>query len=392
MRCRRMPLFSRKPITGLALPAALLAMVLLALAPAKVTAAESPEWEHCRGASGISQAEAIDACTSLLQASTNAPSRSFVLALRGRQYYLAAKYDQAIADFDAAIGLDPELPQPTHYRGLSYAAKGDLDRAVADFTRVIALDPGFSPAWFRRGLAYYNRNDFDRAIGDFDQSIARDPADGMSYHYRGLSHSKRGEIDLAITDFNEVIKRDARDALAYYNRGNAYAARNDATHALADYDRAIAIDPRDTRFLDARGELRRANGDLEGALTDLDAALKLKPADQKALLSRSGVYAAKGDHARSEADYAVVVTSLLQQSMLYPDAARRKREEGDVRITFAIDRDGRVTSSAVTKPSNNALLDREALAMIQRAQPFPSPALIGKDSEEFATTIKFNLF
>jgi TonB family protein len=386
-----MPLFSRKPPTSLSPLAVLLAMMLLALAPARVRAAESPEWQHCRGDSGVSPVHAIDACTSLLQASTNASSRSFVLALRGRQYYLAQRYDQAIADLDAAIGLDPDLPQPLHYRGLSYAAKGDLDRAVADFTKVIALEPGFSPAWFRRGLAYYGKSDFDHAIADFDQSIARDPADGMSYHYRGLSRSKRGEPELAIADFNEVIKRDARDALAFYNRGNAYAARNDATHALADYDQAVALDPRDTRFLDARGDLKRANGDLEGALTDLNAVLQFKPADQRALLSRSSVYAAKGDRAKSEMDYAIVVTNLLQQSMLYPDEARQKREGGDVRVTFAIDRDGRVTSSAVTTSSRNALLDREALAMISRAQPFPSPALIGKDSEEFATTIRFKL-
>jgi TonB family protein len=387
-----MPLFFPKSLTSLGPRAGLLALALLAFVPMKVGAAESAEWGQCRGTSDVSQAQAIDACTSLLQASTNASSRSFVLALRGRQYYLAQKYDQAIADLDAAIGLDPELPQPLHYRGLCYAAKGDLDRAVADFSKVIALEPGFSPAWFRRGLAYYGKNDFDHAIADFDQSIARDPADGVSYHYRGLSHSRRGEPELAIADFNEVIKRDARDALAFYNRGNAYVARNDRARALADYDQAVALDPRDTRFLGVRGDLRRASGDLEGALTDLNAALQFKPADQKALLSRSSVYAAKGDRAKSEMDYAAVVTNLLQQSMLYPDEARRKHEEGDVRVTFAIGRDGKVTSSAVTKPSNNALLDREALAMISRAQPFPSPALIGKDSEEFATTIKFKLF
>lgn len=386
-----MPLFFPKPLTSLRPRAGLLAMVLFAFVLAKAGAAESPEWTRCRDVSGISQAQAIDACTSLLQASTNASSRSFVLALRGRQYYLAEKYDQAIADFDAAIGVDPDLPQPLHYRGLSYAAKGDLDRAIADFTKVIALEPGFAPAWFRRGLAYYGKNDFDHAIADFDQSIARDPADGLSYHYRGLSHSKRNEPGPAIADFNEVIKRDARDALAYYNRGNAYMARSDRAHALADYDHAVALDPRDTRFLDARGDLRRANGDLEGALTDLNVVLQFKPADQKALLSRSSVFAAKGDRAKSEMDYAVAVTNLLQQSMLYPDEARRKREEGDVRVTFAIDRDGKVTSSAVTTPSGKVPLDREALAMISRAQPFPLPALIGKDSEEFATTIRFKL-
>jgi tetratricopeptide (TPR) repeat protein len=186
-----MPFFSPKPLIGPAPLAALLAMAIVALAPAKPAAAESPEWVHCRDDSGSSQAQAIDACTSLLQASANASSRSFVLALRGRHYYLAKMYEQAIADFDTAIGLDPDLPQPVHYRGLSYAAKGDLDRAITDFSRVIALDPGFAPAYFRRGLAYYGKNDFDHAIADFDQSIARDSADGMSYHYRGLSHSRR---------------------------------------------------------------------------------------------------------------------------------------------------------------------------------------------------------
>ncbi len=387
-----MTLISGKSFTGPLPLAGLLAIWLFALMPAKTIAAESPEWDRCRGGSGTSQAQAIDACTSLLQASTNAPSRSFVLALRGRQYYLAQKYDQAIADLDTAIGLDPDLPQPVHYRGLSYAAKGDLDHAVADFDRVIKLDPAFSAAYFRRGLAYYNKGEFDKAISDLDQAIARDPSDGTSYHYRGLSHGKRGEQELAIADYNEVIKRDAHDSLAFFNRGNAYSASNNRTQALADYDEAIALEPRETRFLTARAELRRASGDLDGALADLDTSLKLKPADQKALLSRSSVYAAKGDSVRSEADYAMVVTALLQQAMLYPDGARQKREQGDVRVTFAIDRDGKVTSSAIVTPSNNTLLDREALALIQRAQPFPSPSLIGKDSEEFATTIRFKLF
>jgi TonB family protein len=387
-----MPLFSRKSFADLRPLAALLAMALLALTPLRAIAADSPEWDRCRGDSGASQAQAIDACTLLLQASTNAPSRSFLLALRGRQYYLAGKYDQAIGDLDTAIGLDSELPQPVHYRGLSYAAKGDLDHAIADFSRVIKLDPAFSAAYFRRGLAYYNKGEFDKAISDLDQAIARDPADPTTYHYRGLSHFKRGEQALAIADYNEVIKRDAKDSLALFNRGNAYAANNDVPRAMADYDRAVALDPRDTRFLDARGELKRANGDLNGALADLDTVLQVKPADQKALLSRSRIYAAKGDAERSETDYAMVVSGLLQQSMLYPDEARQKRQEGDVRVTFAIDRDGKVSSSSIVTPSNNALLDREALAMIQRAQPFPSPSLIGKDSEEFATTIKFKLF
>jgi len=373
------------------LPLVAVGFVLAALAANPLAAAESRQWALCRGADGVTRAEAIAACSALLQEPAKA-NRAMVLGLRGRQYYLAEHYDAAIADFDAAIALNGELPQPVHYRGLALAAKGETDRAIADFSRVIALDPSFSAAYFRRGLAYYSKNDFDHAVADFDHAIARDSTDGMSYHYRGLSHLKRGEAQLAISDFSEVIKHNANDALALYNRGNAYAANNDAPHALADYDRAVALDRRDIRFLKARAELRRSNGNLDGALADLDAVLQLKPGDRTALLDRSSVYAAKGEQEKSEVDYAAVVTARLQQVMLYPPGARDNHEQGDVRVSFAIDRDGNVTSSAVTAASNNALFDREALAMIHRAEPFPSPSLIGKETEEFATTIKFKLF
>jgi TonB family protein len=392
-----MPLVSRtfpSHRTWLAVP---LAAVLFGFVSSQPAAAKSLEWARCSGAPGVAPAEAIDGCTSLLNTplvnqATNPQGRSFVLALRGPQYYLAQKFDQAITDFDAAIQLDPERAQPMHYRGLVYAAEGDLDRAISDFSRVISREPAFEPAYFRRGLAWYTKNDFEHAIADFDSAVSRDPTDELSFHYRGLSHSKKGETELAIADFNAALKLNPKDALAYYNRGNAFLAAKDTAHAMADYDQAIGLDGHDVRFLKARGNLKREGGDLDGAPADLDAALQIKPGDQKALLSRSSVYAAKGDRTRAEADYAAVVTAMLRQAMLYPDQAQEKREQGDVKVTFAIDRDGKVTSSAITGSSNHQLLDREALAMIQRAQPFPSPGLIGKDAEDFATTITFKLF
>ena len=383
---------SRNPLTSAVLPLVAVGFVLAALAANPLAAAEQRQLALCRGADGVARVEAIAACSALLQGPAAKTNRAMVLGLRGRQYYLAEHYDAAISDFDAAIALDDGLAQPVHYRGLALAAKGETDRAIADFSRVIALDPAFSAAYFRRGLAYYSKNDFDHAIADFDRAIARDSTDGMSYHYRGLSHFKRGEAALAVADFSEVIKRNSNDALALYNRGNAYAANTDAPRALADYNRAVTLDGHDIRFLNARAELRRTTGNLDGALADLDAVLQLKPGDRAALLSRSSVYAAKGDQAKSEADYAAVIATQLQQAMLYPSDARDKHEQGNVRISFAIDRDGKVTSSAVTAASNNALFDREALAMIRRAEPFPSPSLIGKDNEEFATTIQFKLF
>jgi periplasmic protein TonB len=119
--------------------------------------------------------------------------------------------------------------------------------------------------------------------------------------------------------------------------------------------------------------------------------IAIQPGDHAALLERANAYWAKGDGDRAHKDYGQVVASLLRQVMLYPAEARTRRQEGKVKVTFRIDRDGRVTARSIVGSSGNPLLDLEALAMIQRAQPFPQPPHGAEDRVDFATDVRFAL-
>ncbi|MDJ0276469.1 energy transducer TonB [Sphingomonas sp. 2R-10] len=57
----------------------------------------------------------------------------------------------------------------------------------------------------------------------------------------------------------------------------------------------------------------------------------------------------------------------------YPPAAHRARIEGVPLVRFTMDRRGRVLDSRLERTSGNALLDREAMSLPQRAQPMPAP-------------------
>ncbi len=57
----------------------------------------------------------------------------------------------------------------------------------------------------------------------------------------------------------------------------------------------------------------------------------------------------------------------------YPHAAEEARQEGTPMVQFSLDRSGHLLSSRLARSSGNNLLDEEALAMLQRAQPFPAP-------------------
>jgi protein TonB len=76
----------------------------------------------------------------------------------------------------------------------------------------------------------------------------------------------------------------------------------------------------------------------------------------------------------------------------YPAKALARREQGVVRITFTIDRNGRVLESRILESSGSPELDQEFLAMLVRAQPLPKPPPDAKPADLlFVMATRFSL-
>jgi protein TonB len=71
------------------------------------------------------------------------------------------------------------------------------------------------------------------------------------------------------------------------------------------------------------------------------------------------------------------MAELLERNKRYPADAKNAR--GVAEITFLIDRRGRLVSSRLVKSSGSSALDREALDLVRRAQPFPLPPAAMRD-------------
>jgi protein TonB len=87
-----------------------------------------------------------------------------------------------------------------------------------------------------------------------------------------------------------------------------------------------------------------------------------------------------------------LVSRLLERHKRYPAAAHSRREQGVVHLSFTIDRKGQVLASRIARGSGSALLDEEAIALVQRAQPFPTPPKeIAGEQIRLTVPIRFNL-
>jgi tetratricopeptide (TPR) repeat protein len=69
-----------------------------------------------------------------------------MLLARGDDLNIKGNFDSAIADYDAALNLDPVLVEALNGRGQAWHGKGDRRRALTDFDAALKLQPDFEPA------------------------------------------------------------------------------------------------------------------------------------------------------------------------------------------------------------------------------------------------------
>ncbi len=86
-----------------------------------------------------------------------------------------------------------------------------------------------------------------------------------------------------------------------------------------------------------------------------------------------------------------VVRAWLAMHQHYPRAARRHRIEGTVTLAFALDARGRVVRAAIDGTSGSRVLDRAALDLLGRAEPFPVAATEASAELPFEIEVEYRL-
>jgi tetratricopeptide (TPR) repeat protein len=163
--------------------------------------------------------------------------------------------DEAIAEFNQAIALDPKFAAAHHNLGSALHAKNQLDDAIAEYKKAIALDPKDAQAHSNLGIALAAQHKLDEAIIQFQKTIDLDPKDAAAHNNLGIALKDQGKLDAAIAQYQKAIDLDPKLALAHYNLGLALQAQGKLDEAIAQYHKALALDP---KFAQAHGALGQA--------------------------------------------------------------------------------------------------------------------------------------
>ena len=78
--------------------------------------------------------------------------------------------DQALADYDQAISLDPKDADAYSYRSEIYISKRDFEQAISDLDELILLNPNHAYPYGTLGWAYLNLGRYDEAKAIFERA------------------------------------------------------------------------------------------------------------------------------------------------------------------------------------------------------------------------------
>ena len=280
----------------------------------------------------------------------------YVYSAQATRNYIGGHYEEAIADFDKVIEVNPENTHAYYNRGLTKFRLGDLESekgntekarrlyegGVEDNTKAIKQDPEDTNAYHNRAGGKFRlaqsetdipkvQQYYQDAIDDWTHVIKLnpelvDPYSNLAAAKALLGESKadQGNISTAqelyaaaIQDSTHAIQLNPENTDAYVNRGYAQfrlgktkADQGDIAGAEAlyrasvqDSTRAIQLNPENADAYGNRGTAKAAFGNAEGAIADFDAAIRLDPENAEYFHERGQAKEALGQKKAAKVDF-----------------------------------------------------------------------------------------
>jgi tetratricopeptide (TPR) repeat protein len=157
----------------------------------------------------------------------------------------------------AATGASGGDAQAYTASGKALARSGKAEEALAEFDKAIALDPNSAPALYDRGLLYQSEKQHQLAIDDFTAANGLMPQEAGPLLARALSYLALDKAKEAAADLDEAAQADPHNGQIWITRGLAYERLGDKAKAAESYGRAVDLRPQDEA---ARSGFARVGG------------------------------------------------------------------------------------------------------------------------------------
>lgn len=149
----------------------------------------------------------------------------------------------AIARYQTAIRLKPDMVSAHGNSALLLAGQGDLDGAARHNRKVIDLAPEDFRGYLNLGLLYVQQNRFDRAVELLEQAAIRAPDNGQVLFALGQVQLKLLQVDSAVLTLGRAAQLMPKNGQVLATLGEALIRQGRTRDGIALCRRALELSP-----------------------------------------------------------------------------------------------------------------------------------------------------
>jgi tetratricopeptide (TPR) repeat protein len=184
----------------------------------------------------------------------SAEERALARAGRAACFQALGRSADAVADYEEALRLVPDLPEWRLELGKALMGIQRYAEAESAFTALVDLDPPPAGVFAWRAEARFAQGRYEEAARDYVEALKERPTEGDLWRRLGLALLEAGLEAEAQEALEKAATLEPKDPAVWTALGMACEARGDDAGAFRAYRRALAISP---HYLPARqGEQR----------------------------------------------------------------------------------------------------------------------------------------
>lgn len=108
---------------------------------------------------------------------------------RAIEYWKRDRFNEAIAQWEDALRMNPNVAEIHHNLGNAYAHQNLPDKAIESLKQALFIDPTLVEAYNKMGCIFYDQGNREMAISSWNQALEVDPDFTEALHNLHLAES-----------------------------------------------------------------------------------------------------------------------------------------------------------------------------------------------------------
>ncbi|RME82705.1 MAG: tetratricopeptide repeat protein [Caldilineae bacterium] len=197
-------------------------------------------------------------------------------------------FGRALAEYQAALDLVPELPAALRGLGNAWSWLGETEKAEAAYRTLAEQTPDDPSSHLLLGILYLRGSDVGAARDELEKAAALGKCDPTPYLLLGGLAVKEGDYETALAQYRQAVTFDSENADAWYLLASSAYQAGHYDEAAWAIDSVLALGAGGVGVHRLAAAIARERGEFDKAAKHYETLLQLAPGE-------TDVYALLGD-------------------------------------------------------------------------------------------------